>query len=74
MAFIDPRPDRIGEPHSPQKLRATPGEDANSFGLPCVNRSAALGTMMKVVIGDDVWRRQLSQWQCVISVASPEYS
>jgi aspartyl-tRNA(Asn)/glutamyl-tRNA(Gln) amidotransferase subunit A len=35
-------------------------------------RDAAL--MMNVVTGDDVWRRQLSQWQCVTKVASPSYS
>ena len=64
----------VGEPHPPQKLRATPGDEANSFGCPLVNRSAAFGTMMNVVIGDDVWRRQLSQWQCAISIGSPEYS
>jgi len=51
----------MGEPQSAQKLRHTPWEDENSFGCPRVNRSVALGTRMKVVIGDEVCRRQLSQ-------------
>jgi hypothetical protein len=30
--------------------------------------------MTKVATGEDVWRRQLSQWQWRITVGSPSYS
>jgi hypothetical protein len=33
-----------------------------------------LETHTKVVIGADVWRRQLSQWQCNVATGAPQYS
>src|ERR1700739_266759 len=64
----------MGEPHASQKLRCTPGEEANSFGCPWVKRNAAFGTITNVATEDEVWRRQLSQWQWTTCVGSPSYS
>ena len=47
---------------------------ANIFGSSPVNRQAPFGTPMKVVKGEDVWRLQLSQWQCARQFSSPSYS
>jgi hypothetical protein len=64
----------MGDPHSAQKLRRTPGDEAYSFGVPRVKRSAARGTITNVATGDDVCRRQLSQWQWIARSGSSAYS
>src|SRR5580765_3504530 len=62
------------DPHVPQKPRLTPGDDLKYFGSPCLMRNALCGTEIQVVIGDDVARRQLSQWQYTVQLGSASYS
>ena len=74
-AFAEFERDRIGgEPHAPQKERQTPGDEAYSFGCPREMRNARSCTVTNVATGEEVWRRQLSQWQWVVSTASPANS
>ena len=54
----------MGEPQRAQCIRFTPGEDAKTVGVPFVKRNESVLTHTKVTTGDDVCRRQLSQWQC----------
>lgn len=48
---------------SGKNRRRTPGDDSKSAGSTPVHLKASLGTPRKLVIGEAVWRLQLSQWQ-----------
>jgi hypothetical protein len=43
----------------------------NSVGCPRVKRSADFGTITNVATAEEVWRRQLSQWQWTTACGSP---
>lgn len=64
----------MGEPQRAQCMRFTPGEDAKTVGVPFVNRNVSAFTHTNVATGDDVCRRQLSQWQCSTFTGAPLYS
>jgi len=60
-----------GDPQFWQKPRLTPGEELKYRGEPLVKRKVLRGTEIHVVIGEDVARRQLSQWQCNVQFGVP---
>jgi len=58
-------------PQVGQKLRLTPGDDAQVFGGWPVHSKRLSGMPRKVVTGEAVCRRQLSQWQWQAQVSGP---
>jgi hypothetical protein len=64
----------MGEPQRAQCIRFTSGDDAKTVGVPFVKRKESVLTHTNVATGDDVCRRQLSQWQCKTFTGVPLYS
>src|SRR2546422_1361013 len=62
-----------GEPQCTQNPRRTPGDEAKYVGFPAVKRNAFRGTEIQVAIGEDVARRQLSQWQWSVQFGASSY-
>jgi hypothetical protein len=57
----------MGDPHVPQNIRTTPGDERNSVGGSPTQRHAVSRIDNVEVIGAEQARRQLSQWQCEAS-------
>jgi hypothetical protein len=57
-----------------QNSLRTPGEDRYTLGSAPVKRQEAFGTPNHVVKGEEVARRQLSQWQWPRQSSGPLYS
>jgi hypothetical protein len=61
----------IGDPQVGQNDRRAPAEDCRTMGAMPVKRHASLGRPTQVVKGDEVARRQLSQWQWPHQIGAP---
>src|SRR5262245_31172291 len=60
-----------GVPQAEQKVRVTPGRDANDAGWPCVQMKASPANVAQVTNAAALVRRQCRQWQCEAFRGSP---
>jgi hypothetical protein len=61
----------MGDPQTPQNARIARCELGRQTGAAPVQRNLSWRTAKKLVKGDDVARRQLSQWQCTCQLGAP---